>query len=179
MSKSAYLLLSVLLGGLTACSTTPPVAVRTDYDHGTRFGGYHTYALDAGPTGLSPAGNAALQESLRSNLATRGFKEASAKTADLYIISVVLTQEKLHTIPTGGTTYLPSRYGRYGGTWLINTKVNEYTEGSLVIDFVDRKTHKLVFRGLGQAAVGLKERNAAAIREAVSQIVAAYPAAGT
>lgn len=51
----------------------------------------------------------------------------------------------------------------------------QYTEGSLVIDFVDSKTHKLVFRGLGQAAVGTTERNAAAIQAAVNKIVAAYP----
>jgi hypothetical protein len=44
-----------------------------------------------------------------------------------------------------------------------------------VIDFVDSKTHKLVFRGLGQAAVGSTERNAAAVQEAVNKIVAAYP----
>jgi len=53
--------------------------------------------------------------------------------------------------------------------------VQQYTEGTLVIDFVDRKTHKVVFRGVGQAGVGSTERNAAAIRAAVNKIVAAYP----
>ena len=53
----------------------------------------------------------------------------------------------------------------------MNAEVQQYTEGTLIIDFVDSKTHKLVFRGLGQAAVGSTERNA----EAVNKIVAAYP----
>ncbi len=171
-----YLLLITLTVALAGCSTTPPVTVKTGYDHGTQFGHYHTFAVDRDPIGLSPTGESALQEALHSSLSARGFQEASAKTADLYIISRVFTQEKLHSMPSANTTYLPSRYGRYGGTWLINTDVTQYSEGSLVIDFVDRKTHKLVFRGLGQAAIGMKERNAAAIREAVNQIVAAFPA---
>ena len=47
--------------------------------------------------------------------------------------------------------------------------------GTLIIDFVDRKTHKLVFRGLAQAAVGSQARNANAIRAAVTKIVAQFP----
>jgi len=27
--------------------------------------------------------------------------------------------------------------------------VMQYTEGTLILDFVDRRTHKLVFRGVG------------------------------
>ena len=48
----------------------------------------------------------------------------------------------------------------------MNAEVQQYTEGTLVIDFVDSRTHKLVFRGLGQAGVGSSERNAAAVQEA-------------
>ena len=79
-------------------------------------------------------------------------------------------------MPARGFTVYSSRYGTYGrGHWAMNADVQQYTEGTLVIDFVDSKTHKLVFRGLGQAAVGSTERNAAAVQEAVNKIVAAYP----
>jgi hypothetical protein len=57
----------------------------------------------------------------------------------------------------------------------MNAEVQQYTEGALIIDFVDSKTHKLVFRGLAQAAVGSTERNAAAVQEVVNKIVAACP----
>jgi hypothetical protein len=57
----------------------------------------------------------------------------------------------------------------------MHTDVQQYTEGSLVLDFVDSKTHKIVFRGLGEAAVDTTEENAAAIQAAVNKIVAAYP----
>ena len=175
--KSQYCLTSlVILCTLTACSTTPSVTVKTDYNHSATFGQYHTYALDTSSIGLSPTGNAALQEALRSGLASRGFTEKSAGKADLYIVSTVFTREKLHTLPAGGATIWPSHYGPYGVARVgMNVDVTQYTEGSLVIDFVDSKTHKLVFRGLGQAVVGSTERNAVAIRAAVEKIVAAYP----
>jgi Domain of unknown function (DUF4136) len=166
----------LILGVLAACNAAPPVSVKTDYDHSASFGKYHTYALDADSTALSPTGAAALQQALRSSLAARGLKETSTGKADLYIVPIVFTRQKLDVMPSGGFTYWPSRYGRYGARDItMNADVTQYTEGSLVIDFVDSKTHKLVFRGLGQAAVGTTERNAAAIQAAVGKIVAAYP----
>ena len=176
IAKSRYCLTSlVILCSLAACSTTPSVTVKTDYDHSVTFGKYHSYALDTASIGLSPTGNEALQSSLRSSLAGRGLKE-SGKNSDLYIVPTVFTQEKLNVMPGGGYTFYPSVYGRYGmGTRTLNAEVQQYTEGTLVIDFVDRKTHKIVYRGLAQAVVGSTERNAAAIRAAVDKIVAAYP----
>ena len=173
--KPQYALTSlVILCTLAACSTTPSVAVKTDYDHSATFGKYHTYALDSSPTGLSATGDAALQSALRSSLAGRGLSEAGRK-ADLYIVATVFTKEKLHAMPVAGYSYYPSMYGRYMGGSTMNVELRQYTEGSLVIDFVDSKTHKIVFRGLGQAGVSTAERNAAAIRAAVEKIVAAYP----
>jgi hypothetical protein len=173
--SSRYLIVPLIVCTLAACNTAPQVTVKTDYDHAATFGKYHTYALDTASIGLSPTGNAALQSSLRSSLAGRGLKEAG-NNSDLYIVPAVFTQEKLNVMPGGGYTFYPSSYGRYRmGTRTLNAEVQQYTEGTLVIDFVDRKTHKIVYRGLGQAAVGSTERNANAIQEAVNKIVAAYP----
>jgi hypothetical protein len=55
------------------------------------------------------------------------------------------------------------------------TDVTQYHEGTLVLDFVDARTKKLVFRGVGTAVVGDSEANAEKIREAVKKIVADYP----
>jgi len=103
-------------------------------------------------------------------------RDRSGRNADLYIVPIVFTKEQLNVLPSRGFTVYSSRYGTYGrGHWAMNADVQQYTEGTLVIDFVDSKTHKLVFRGLAQAAVGSSERNAAAVQEAVNKIVAAYP----
>jgi hypothetical protein len=111
---------------------------------------------------------------LRSSLAAKGLKETGSGS-DLYIVPTVYT-EKLNVMPGGGYTVYPSAYGSYRmGTVALNAGVQTYGEGTLVIDFVDRRTHRVVYRGSGQAAVGSAERNANAITEAVNKIVANYP----
>jgi hypothetical protein len=175
MKSISKFFLSVVLGGLVACTTAPSVIVKTDYDHSASFGKYHTYVLDTGPSELGSTNNAVLQQALRSSLAARGLKETSRATASLYIVAAVMTQEKLNVTPGGGVTV--TRFGAYR-TWALNADVQQYTEGTLIIDFVDSKTRKLVFRGLAQAAVGSQARNANAIQEAVTKIVAQFPGPG-
>ena len=154
----------------------PSVSVKTDYNHKVSFAGYNTYALDLGESGLRSTGNAALAEALKTNLATKGINEAARGKADLIIVPVAFTQEKIHTMPTGNSTYIIDHGGGYRtGDWMINNDVTQYTEGTLVIDFLDRQKRLIVFRGIGQGAVTTSERNAIAIREAVQKIVADLP----
>jgi hypothetical protein len=172
ISKSfRYLTVSVVVCGLAACTS---VTVKTDYDPSVSFGKYHTYTLDTTLSGLGPTNNAVLQQALRSSLAARGLEETGSN-ASLYIVAVVTTKEKLNIVPGYGMTV--TRFGAYR-TWAMNADVQQYTEGTLIIDFVDAKTKKLVFRGVGQAAVGSQGANAKAIQDAVTKIVAQYPGPG-
>src|SRR5258708_6129353 len=68
-----------------ACST---VTVTTDYDHSAPFGKYNTYTLApaARDQTLSPAGEAALRNSLRTHLAARGINEAPHAKAHLDVV---------------------------------------------------------------------------------------------
>ena len=50
-----------------------------------------------------------------------------------------------------------------------------YADGTLVLDFVDAKTRRLVFRGVGKGVVGSRESTARNIEDAVARIVAAMP----
>jgi|SRR4051812_31344907 hypothetical protein len=161
---------------LASCAAVgPSVSVKTDYNHKISFAGYHTYTLDLGESGLRSTGQAALAEALKTNLAGKGINESPRGQADLVVVPVVFTKEKLHSMPTGGSTYVLSHPGYRGGDWYINNDVTQYTEGTLVIDFLDRKKHLIVFRGIGQGAVTTSERNAIAIRNVVQKIVADLP----
>jgi Domain of unknown function (DUF4136) len=75
----------------------------------------------------------------------------------------------------GGWPYGYGYYGMWAGAPRTYVDVNQYTEGTLVLDFVDRHTKKLVFRGIGKAVVGGPESNASKIEEAVAKIVAEFP----
>jgi len=161
---------------LASCAGVgPSVSVKTDYNHHASFAGYHTYALDMAESGLRSTGQAALADALKTNLAAKGITEAPRGKADLVIVPVGFTQEKLHSMPNGTTTYVIDHKGYRTGDWVINNDVKQYTQGTLVIDFLDRKKHTIVFRGIGQGAMSTAERNAIGIRDAVQRIVADLP----
>jgi len=168
---------------LSGCAST--VTVTTDYDHSAPFGNYKTYTLAPPAHGqnLAPTSEAAIQEALRAELAKRGIVEAPAKKADLDVVRHVFGQEKVSVQQYtdwgyGGYGRWPYRYGYYGmwyGAPQTYTSVDQYHEGTMILDFVDARTKKLVFRGVGQAVVGGTEANATKIREAIAKMMEGFP----
>ncbi|MDO8938352.1 MAG: DUF4136 domain-containing protein [Methylicorpusculum sp.] len=160
---------------LSACSS---VSVTTDYDHSASFDHYRTYTLapSTDPVGLSPSSETALRDSLRTHLATRNIAEV-AGNADLHVVRHISTKEK-RVVNQSSYGSVPYRYGRYGmwaGAPPVYTDVSQYTVGTLILDFVDAKSQKLVFRGIATGTVSDPEANAERIREAVEKIVQSYP----
>jgi len=169
---------------LCGCSS---VKVTTDYDHSVPFGSYHTYAFEPpkDAPALSPTADSALRASLREKLAERGIREVSRdEKPDLAVVPHVKLQQKysVEQYTTWGYGYGAwPYYGGYYGVWsgaptTYNT-ITSYTEGTLILDFVDASRQKLVYRGIGSATVsGDTENNAKKIAEAVKKIVAKFPA---
>lgn len=171
-----FLAVAVLF--LTACST---VSVTTDFDRSAPFTQYRTYMLAPATdnVGLSPSSETALRETLRANLARHGVTETS-ENPDLHVVRHISTKEKLAVHQSSDWGYMPYGYGRYGmwaGAPRTYTDVSQYTEGTLILDFVDAKTQKLVFRGTGTGTVSDPKTNAERITEAVEKIVQEFPRA--
>jgi hypothetical protein len=168
----------------SACET---VTVSTDYDRAANFGKYKSYALTPPSRSqtMSPTSEAALSDAVRAALNSRGLTEAPARNADLDIVRQVFVQGKVSVQQwtnwgygyRGGWPYGYGSYGMWSGAPTSYIDVQQYNEGTLILDFVDARTKKLVFRGIGKAVVGGPESNAGKIREAVDKIVAGYPAA--
>ena len=188
--KTTSILLSVVsvLCLLVSCETTS-VTVSTSHDPSANFAKYKTYTLappKAGQT-MSAVGETALHDALRTELSARGFTETSAKTADLYIARHVFVHRVVSVQEYtdwgygyhGGWPYGYGYYGMWPGAPMTYADVSQYHEGTLILDFIDAHTRKLVFRGVGTAVVGDSEANAEKIREAVKKIVAGYPVAST
>lgn len=176
-------LLAVAAAMLSGCAS---VSVKTDYDKTVDFDQYHTYRLAQPPEGvsLSPSGDAALRDTLHTCLAARGIEEVTEGDADLDVVWHIFTQEQtsVQQYTDWGYAYggpWPDRYGPYymwPGAPTTFTDVNYYIEGSLILDFVDARTSKLVFRGTGTGEVGSPKANARKISDAVERIVRKIPA---
>ena len=176
-------ILTVLVMLLSGCST---VTVTTDYDRSVPFGSYHTYALEPPPNvpPLSPSSDSALRNTLRETLAVRGIREvAMADKPDLAVVPHARLQQAYSVdqytqwgYAGGAWPYRAGYYGVWAGAPATYTTINSYTEGTLILDFVDISKQKLVFRGVGKGTVGSAESNAKKIVEAVTKIVAKLPA---
>jgi hypothetical protein len=181
-----------ILAGLTApsmilcgCST---VSVTTDYDHTANFAKYRTYAVEPPPNvpALSPSADTALRTTLRENLAARGIIEVPQSSGpDLAVVPHVRTQQKYTVQQTTSWGYGPGvwpYYGGFYGPWygapVTYNTISSYTEGTLILDFVDTSNQRLVFRGIGRGTVSDNpNRNAERMTEAVEKIVARFPTA--
>ena len=185
LMKTASILVALSCACLLAACETTSVSVATNHDPAGKFGTYKTYALSLPKSGqnMSATSEAALRNALRAEMAKRGISEAPASQANLVVARHVFVQGKLSVqqytdwgyIGRGGWPYGSGYYSMWPGAPVAYTDVSVYDEGTLILDFVDRKTKKLVFRGVGKAVADGPDANAAKISEAVAKIVAEYP----
>ncbi len=171
-----YFLVVLFLLGFTACSS---ISTTSDFNPETDFASYSSFNIYNGVIKDSELESAPLVkkrvlEAINNEMQKKGLTLADSSSASLIIFAHAGTTEKMNVTDYG--------YG-YGGWWGSypygrNIDVSYYTQGSLVIDFVDNSKDELVWRGIGTAALqdrGTPEERQAFIDEAVSEILMQYP----
>lgn len=151
--SAAGLVLVVMLMG---CST---VTIMSDYDPTAvdACADYKTYAWLEPPKGNDPRVHNDLVETaiisaVDTELAARGYTEVTSGPADFLIGYHLDIQGKFNV--THVNDYYGYSYGywapRYGAGY-SQTYVDQYDEGTLLLDIVDGKSNKLVWRGTARA----------------------------
>lgn len=171
-----YFLITTLFLGLISCSS---ISTTSDYNPETDFSSYSTFCIYNGVIKDSeletrPLAKKRVLESISTEMQRKGFTQTDSTDASLTIFAHGGTAEKMNVTDYGygyGGWWGPYPYGR-------NIDVSYYTQGSLVIDFVDNSKDELVWRGIGTAALqdqGTPEERQAFIDEAVAKILSQYP----
>jgi hypothetical protein len=161
----------------TACST---MQVRTDYDRTADFARYHSFALQKGAVlaqGAVDARNTLVRDridrALRAGLASKGLAPATGDPELLvtYVAGARSRQEIEHVdwaYPWGPF---------WGGPGYQDFWLTDHEQGTLVIDFVDASTRKLVWRGM-IVAEDQPFAEQAFIDKAVGKALQLYPPRG-
>ena len=144
--KHLSLLTAVLL--LTACATTPKTY--SNIDTSIDFAQYKTYSffaeLATDRPGYESLESRFLKAAVSREMEQRGFSYADE--SDLQINFNINTKEKIYSrsTPSAGRYYgyRGSYYGAWGG---YETRIDQYTEGTLNIDVIDAGMKKLVWEG--------------------------------
>lgn len=175
----------LLFGG---CSS---ITIRTDYDPHQDFSGLHTFGWASqtqAPTGNIKLDNPFLDKRIRdaveNQLIAKGYAKDTAQNPDFLLRYLVTIQDKtdVQTIDTFYGGFTPVWYGGRTyyttGIWVPQTVVYNYEEGTLVLDILDAKADKLIWRGSAAAEVsddGTPEQKKAKVENAVGKLLAQFP----
>jgi hypothetical protein len=169
-TQSVLLACAILLGGCATISTD------FDYDVGWDFDSLKTYQLLASPTEarVNSLSWDRVTNAINSELVARGYSAVDADS-DFQVAYHIGSQNKIEVSDWG---YSYGRRGAYYGARRSAVDVYQYQEGSLIIDIVDTKTHKLIWRGTARKVLDTNptpEQRIATINAAVAKILEAFP----
>lgn len=170
---------------ITACASTPNTFSNADpsvdFSQYKTFGYFSTLSTDKAQY-QSLVSNF-LKVAVAQELVARGL-DHDEENPDLRVNFYINTQDKIKTrsVPSAGGYYgyrdaFYDPWGGYGMGVAYETRVDQYTEGTLNIDVVDVKTKKLVWEGSVAGRVTEKDvRNMeATVDEAVVAAMAGFP----
>ena len=142
----------VMLLGLMAVTATAQ-SVQTDYDHSFRFSDLKTFSfakqrrVATDPLANDSLNDGRIRNGLESQLTANGFRMEMEK-ADFVIAYYVTTKNKLNVQDFG---YGPPRW--FGSR---DIRVNQYSEGTLMVDFIDAKSNQVIWRGRASGTLEMK-----------------------
>ncbi len=186
--------LTLFLAGLlvAACASGPPkptVDYKSDYNFGTvkTIAFYDKSGQVAGenPLQLSDMQRDRIDEALSYALKNRGFQMVNdANEADLLVSWALVTQQMIdvQTWGTPGWGGFYNGYNVYSGynCWNCGTdiSVRNYTQGTFIVDMIDPKLHKSVWRGVTESRLkGDQDEAQSRYNEAATVIFASFPPA--
>jgi len=155
---SRVLALVCLVGPLVACSSAPKIS--TDYDPQYDFSGLSTYHLVERNVAADPNDESTTLNDQRvtraivGQMAQRGLTAVASGDADIvlnfHLVTSDRTQVTSYNDRYGYRGYDHGRGYRRGGS---RVDVWEYTEGTLILDLIDPKENRIVWRGEASALV--------------------------
>ena len=164
MRSTAVALLLIVIG----CGATIHSSVASNAD----LARYKTFSFYTPPYKQGQAETLAdqsIRSALAQNLSAKGLTEAPTGNSDFLVAYHVKEQQRLDADTVG--------YGFWGmgGPGYVT----EYTQGTLIVDFIDPQTKKVFWRGTASDVVNHPESpNTAKLDKAVGQLVDRYPGGG-
>ncbi|MFD2514765.1 DUF4136 domain-containing protein [Pontibacter locisalis] len=190
-NKCKLLLWALALLILAGCA--PTVSVTTDYDRSANFSQYQTFGFyqerPMEPRDASVNFNESLdmylRNAIRETLNNQGLRFESTdpdlKVAYDVAVDTEIEVNTNYAFAPGfgyGYSYWYGYRYNYGFTNFPTTykTINQYKEGTVVVDLINPDTNELVWRGIGEAAVDMsggidQER----INTIISEILQKYP----
>ena len=169
------ILLSICLTFIS-CSS---VRVFSDYDTSVDFKDYTTYAFfkpGIDEVEISDLDKKRILRAISSELKAKGFTKS--ENTEMLVSIFTKSREKVNV----NQNNFGYGFGWGWNPWMMNgmqnnMSISQYSEGTLFIDFIDRKKKELIWQGVGTGALRMqsREKKELRIKEFVNEILAKYP----
>ena len=164
-----------LLAAIAACSS---VKVSYDYDKQADFTKYKTYAFteESMKLPVDQLNQDRIIKAVETEMVAKGFTKSD--NPDALVELVVKTAQRTEATATNTGGYGYGRYGYGGGFGTTQVSYNQYTDGTLFVNLVDKSTEKIVWVGRGtktidpDASAQKRDRN---ITMVLKEIFTKYP----
>ena len=172
--KIYKLFILLCIGVLTSCSS---VKVVSDYDTKVDFSTYKTFAFykkGIDKASVSDLDKKRIMRAIENELNKKGLVKST--NPDILVSIFTKSREKVNVTDNNlgygfGWGYNPWFFGS------TNLNINQYTEGTLFIDFIDKNKNELIWQGIGSGAMKMSniDKKDERINEFVNKIISAYP----
>lgn len=168
--RSLCCALLVLAPLLSACSG---ITASSNFAPGVNTTQYRTFGWYATPPGQAlSVSDQQVRAALQNQLEQKGLTPATAAAPPDFLIAYhAKRQQKVDVSP--GYAY---GYGYGYGWWGGFPNVYTYTEGTLIVDFIDPKTNQVFWRGTAQSVLSHPNNpDPRKVDKAVAKIIKRYP----
>ncbi|MHB8483116.1 MAG: DUF4136 domain-containing protein [Nitrospiria bacterium] len=184
MNSKKRFLGMLLIAALFGCAT---ISVQSDFDPSADFSSLHTYTWLPDHTGKiefprpdDPLLDHQIRNDVENQMSARGFQKGLPEKVDFYIVYHVSMDKMSHPDLNSFLDYAGTGPDGSPSSPSMGQEsfVNQYTEGSLIIDIIDRKTLRLLWRGSSQTELsrrptGIEKEKK--IDKAVEKILDRFP----
>ncbi|MFO8027546.1 MAG: DUF4136 domain-containing protein [Opitutales bacterium] len=170
---SITLLIAIFLAGCVS-------PTRYDYEQAAlqKMTSYTTFTIDSRETRsdyqdvvLSPIVDRRIERAIQGELTTKGFEQVS-DNPDFRVTFNTVTKTRTEINDFGPPLFRRHSYYGYGNHQL---DINEYEEGTFLIDLVDAESNQLVWRGSYVKRLGWSAPDETEVRTIVSSILSGFP----
>ena len=166
---------------VVSCAT---IDVDFDYDRSSDFSKYKTYNWVEGHSAPLETQNPILHKQIISlieeELNSKGYQKSTNPDMSIAYTTTTKEMQDISTYSTSYSPYYSRGYYRdwwYDPHWSVGTtttRVDTYTEGTLLIGFFDTKTEKLIWRSWATATIR-DPRDLEKIDNAVEYMLSKFP----
>jgi hypothetical protein len=178
MKKVIYLSAAFLSALLLFTSCGPTLTVTYDYDHTADFSKYKTFKivkLEQQYQALSQLNQNRIINAVNAQLIAKGFTPSDNPDLLVNITSILKNQKQIVANSYGyGGGYRPYAWG--GGNMSTTVNVQNYIEGSLIVEIAQAASNKLLWEGIGNQDIDSPSSDPdKTVPAIVAKIMASFP----